>query len=93
MTSPFSFFSSVTSGVSDVSSIASAVSSSSSCSGLRRSADNALKRAIASSQVETAALPSNFPACRQTSRNTSLIRSSAVASLRTSRSTNRNTRT
>ena len=93
MTSAFSFFSRVTSGVSAVSSIASAFSSSSSDSGLRRSTDNALKRAMARSQVDTADLPSNFPACRQTSRNTSLIRSSAVASLRTSRSTNRNTRT
>jgi uncharacterized protein YcsI (UPF0317 family) len=32
--------------------------------------------------VETADRPSNFSACRQTSRNTSLIKSSAVASLR-----------
>ena len=44
--------------------------------------------AMLNNQVETAERPSNFPAWRQTSRNTSLIKSSAVASLRTSRSTN-----
>ena len=62
-------------------------------SALRRSADRALNLVIASSQVETADRPSNLPAWRHTSRNTSLMRSSATCSSRTSRSPKRNTLT
>ncbi len=51
-----------------------------SASFLLRRADRALNLVIASSHVETADRPSNFPACRQTSRKTSLMRSSATCS-------------
>src|SRR6202012_137985 len=64
-------------------------SSSSSPSFRRRSAERALNRVIARSQVETAERPSNLPACRHTSRKTSLMRSSAICSFRTSRSPKR----
>ena len=69
--------------------VALAFSSSSSSVGRRCSALSALKRAMLKSHVETAERPSNVPACRQTSRNTSLFKSSAVAALRTMRSTKR----
>ncbi len=44
----------------------------------RRRAESALKRAIESSQVVTAARPSKRPACCHASKNTSLSRSSAT---------------
>src|SRR5256885_2277178 len=63
--------------------------SSNSASVRRRRAESALKRAIASSQVETEDRASNEAALRHTSRNTSLNRSSASVSLLTNRSSQR----
>src|ERR1700730_14205338 len=88
-----SFFSRLVCGSSDPSSIPAVLSSSNSSSGRRRSAERALKRATANIQVDTEDRPWNRPACRHTSRNTSLIRSSAVDSSRTIRITNRKTLT
>jgi hypothetical protein len=51
--------------------------------GLPAGVATALNRAMLNIHVEAVERPSNFPGCRQTSRNTSLIKSSAVASLRT----------
>jgi hypothetical protein len=48
-----------------------------------------LARALDSSQVETCERPSNWPAVRQTSRNTWLTRSSAAVVSRSIRSTKR----
>ena len=62
---------------------------SSSVSVLRRRAESALWRAIASSQVETEERASKEPAWRQTSRNTSLKRSSAKVSSPTRRRSQR----
>src|SRR3954470_5140975 len=74
-------------------SIARAASSSSTSSPLRRSNDSALKRAIASSQVETAARALTVAAWGQTARNISPTTSSASVSSRPRRRANRYTRT
>src|SRR5215469_3337332 len=65
------------------------VASSHSASVRRRRAESALKRAIASSHVETDERASKEAACRHTSRNTSLRRSSAKAPSSTRRSSHR----
>src|SRR5215831_2506763 len=83
------FFCRVTSGSSPVSGTVDTVASSNSASVRRRRAESALKRAIASSHVETDERDSKEAACRHTSRNTSLRRSSAKAPSSTRRSSHR----
>jgi hypothetical protein len=92
-TSAFCRFCSVTSGPSCGSSRAAAACSSNSSFDRLCSAESALLRAIASSQVATRDRPWNRPAWRQTSKNTSLTRSSAADLSPTKRARNRKTRT
>src|SRR5262249_17479023 len=75
--SPRSFFCKAASGSSAGSATVASIFSSSSASIRRRRADNALKRAMDIIHVETEERPSKRSAWRQTSRNTSLNRSSA----------------
>ena len=79
----------MTSGLSAGSATVASIVSSSSASFRTRRAESALKRAIASNQVETEERAWNRSAWRHTSRNTSLKRSSAAASLPTKRSSQR----
>src|SRR5262249_14565988 len=80
------FFCRVTSAMSGT---VETVASSNSASVRRRRAESALKRAIASSHVETDERASKEAACRHTSRNTSLRRSSAKTPSSTRRSSHR----